>query len=47
MYTICTSDDQNIVDDWQQQYTVVYLKIKKLSTKRSFIEIYKYHVIEH
>ena len=28
-------------------YTIVYLKITKLLTKWSFIEIYKYHVIDH
>ena len=30
-----------------RQYTIVYLKTTKLSTKRTSIEIYKYHVIEH
>jgi hypothetical protein len=30
-----------------QQYTIAYLKIAELSTKRAFVEIFKYHVIEH
>ena len=30
-----------------QQHTIVYLKITELSTKQTFIKIYKYHVIEH
>jgi hypothetical protein len=70
--TIRTNDDQNIVNEWQQQFASTFVKITwqncliklipllplsrisdnskfwngPVTTKRPYIEIYKYHVID-